>query len=148
MRSFSGNRFGKKNTSRKDCTTHTHQAALFNGHKWKHGLQYQGINSPSGLILNCFGPRPGRNNDVKLLRDSGVLNVFHLLTYGGQVYRLFGDAIYPLMNNLYRPFINPVAGSVQAQFNTIMSRSRTSVEWSFGTALVTHAQLHVPALAA
>jgi hypothetical protein len=48
------------------------QAALFSGHKWKHGLKFQGINAPNGLIVGCFGPRGGFESDCKMLLDSGA----------------------------------------------------------------------------
>ncbi len=59
------------------------QAALFSGHKWKHGIKFQGMNAPNGLILGCFGPRGGFESDCQLLADSLIAAVFHLLDYGG-----------------------------------------------------------------
>lgn len=47
-------------------------------------------------------------------------------------YRLFGDAIYPLLNYLIRPFINPAPGSPEAYFNLVLATVRVSVEHSFG----------------
>ena len=98
------------------------QAALFSGHKWKHGIKFQGMNAPNGLILGCFGPRGGFESDCKLLADSLVTAAFHLLDYGGQRYRVFGDGIYPLMHHLLRPFLAAVAGSAEAFFNAVMAQ--------------------------
>jgi hypothetical protein len=98
------------------------QASLFSGHKWKHGLKFQGLNAPNGLILSCFGPRGGFESDCKLLADSLVSAMFHLMDYGGQRYRIFGDSIYPLMHHLLRPFLAAAAGSAEAFFNAVMSQ--------------------------
>ena len=79
------------------------------------------MNAPNGLILGCFGPRGGFESDCKLLAESLVTAMFHLLDYGGQRYRVFGDSIYPLMQHLIRPFLAAVAGSAEAFFNEVMA---------------------------
>ena len=111
-----------------NVTLWTLQKLLFSGHKWRHGLNYQGINAPNGLIVGCFGPVVGKTNDCRLL----AVAMFPLLVVAGIPYRIFGDGIYPLLSHLFRPFINPVPGSIQARFNTRMATVRISGEWSFG----------------
>jgi hypothetical protein len=103
------------------------QAALFSGHKWKHGLKYQGVNAPNCLIIGCYGPRGGYESDCKLLADSGICALFYLLDYLGTRYRLFGDAIYPLMHNLMRPFLATLPNTIQSHFNDVMAEVSSPV---------------------
>ncbi len=118
-----------------DACRHCRQAAIFSGHHWAHGLKYQGITAPNGLTCGCFGPSDGRDSDVKVLTDSGIISLFPQLAIHGRLFRLYGDGIYPMMLHLLRPFLGALPGSVEALFNEIMSQIRVSVEWSFGTLL-------------
>ena len=34
-----------------------------NGHKRKHALKFQAVNSPDGMILHAYGPMEGRRHD-------------------------------------------------------------------------------------
>ena len=60
---------------------HKRQRVVYNGHKCKHALKYQAVNTPDGLILHAAGPIEGRRHDWTLyVRSSldevlpGVLN--------------------------------------------------------------------------
>jgi hypothetical protein len=74
---------------------------MFSGHKWFHGLKYQSITAPNGLIVGLFGPIVGSRNDCELLRQSGVTALFHLLNFAGVTYRLYGDGAYPFMTPVH-----------------------------------------------
>lgn len=50
------------------------QQNLWSGYKKKHGIKYQGILTPSGLVLSMAGPYLGKINDhcmvsITLLQD-------------------------------------------------------------------------------
>ena len=42
------------------------QRVVYNGHKRKHALKYQAVNTPDGLILHVCGPIEGRRHDLTL----------------------------------------------------------------------------------
>lgn len=49
------------------------QKEMFNGHKRKHGLVFQAIRTPDGLIAHVSKPVPGRRHHLYCLRQSGIL---------------------------------------------------------------------------
>ena len=49
------------------------QRDCFSGHKRIHGIKFQSIMLPSGLIGNMFGPISGRRHDSFMLHESGIL---------------------------------------------------------------------------
>ena len=78
------------------------QRSQYNGHKRHHGIKYQNISLPNGLIAACYGPMDGRRADPFILRVSGVIPLLPLMNDGIEDYRLFGDAIYPMLWQLFR----------------------------------------------
>jgi len=48
------------------------------------------------------------------------------------LYQVYGDPAYPQCAHLFGGFRNPPAGSIQAEWNTQMSKVREVVEWAFG----------------
>ena len=46
--------------------------------------------SPDGLFRGIFGPRPGATNDIKLMRQSRLLTIFH-----DTPFKILGDSIFP-----------------------------------------------------
>ena len=47
------------------------------------------------------------------------------------MYRIFGDAIYPMLPQLYRMHRAPAPGSPAQALNAVMATVRVSVEWGF-----------------
>ena len=43
-------------TVRPICRPDQNQRILYNGHKWVHGLKYQSVALPNGMIANMYGP--------------------------------------------------------------------------------------------
>ena len=78
------------------------QRAIYNGHKKVHGIKFQSVTIPNGLIVNLFGPVEGRRHDSAMLVMSNLLQ--HLNTYShdpaGNVLCLHGDPAYPLSQYL------------------------------------------------
>ena len=48
------------------------QLVAYNGHKTKHALKFQAVNSPDGMILHAYGPIEGRRHDWTLYVISGL----------------------------------------------------------------------------
>lgn len=115
-------------TVRPICRPIDGQRLFFNGHKRVHALKYQIVTLPNGLIWDIFGPIEGRRHDSYLLAESGLLTKLNALPNG---YCLFGDAGYPITPRLITPFSRNALNPEQVNFNTVMSRSRQCVEWTF-----------------
>jgi DDE superfamily endonuclease len=77
------------------------QRSIYSGYKRYHGLKFQAITGPDGLILALSGPYPARANDSGVLRISGILDT--LITdfgldnatkpegYPGTHFSIYGD---------------------------------------------------------
>lgn len=48
------------------------QRACYNGHKKHHGLKWQNVIAPDGMIIDQWGPVEGRRGDIWLLRESDL----------------------------------------------------------------------------
>jgi len=116
------------------------QRENFNGHKRKHGLVYQAITTPDGLIAHISKPVPGRRHDMYALRQSGVYS--ELQSMWGSVaynnrYHILGDPAY--MNGMgiltnFRASTGQMTSN-QLQLYHTLNKCRTFVEWSFGELL-------------
>lgn len=120
-------------TVRAICRPSEMQREFFNGHKRVHGLKFQTVVTPDGLIANLFGPMSGRRHDAALLNESGLLNYMEThYNVNGQPLCVYGDPAYPQRPHLQRPFLGQHLTPQQQQFNTGMSSVRQCVEWGFG----------------
>lgn len=52
------------------------QQHYFSGHKGYHGIKYQSIVIPGGLISSLYGPELGPNGDWKVRQDCGLEGAF------------------------------------------------------------------------
>ena len=80
---------------------------MCNGHKREHGIKFQSVVVPNGLVANMFGPFEGRRHDAALLADSGLLTKLDALpglAVNGNAFALYGDPAYPLRPQLLCPF--------------------------------------------
>lgn len=69
------------------------QRAMYNGYKRKHGVIFEAITSPDGLIVHVHGPITGANNDRFVIARSRVGERLGIMLPGRAVY---GDAAYSL----------------------------------------------------
>ena len=111
------------------------QQAIYNGHKKVHGIKFQSVSTPNGLITNLYGPVEGQRHDSTMLMMSNLLNQLNIYSHdpAGNVLCLYGDPAYPLSQYLQAPFRLRGAPLTQQQidFNKSMSSVRVSVEWKF-----------------
>ena len=71
------------------------QQAFYNGSKSIHGLKHQTIDSALGFTIHICGPETVRHNDLALLRESDVNNIFrNLQATNENQCRIFGDSAY------------------------------------------------------
>ena len=124
-------------TVRPLCRPDQNQRVLYNGHKRVHGIKFQSVVAPNGLIASLFGPVEGRRHDSGMLADSGLLQNLsqHSFAPDGTPLCLYGDPAYPLRVHLQGPFKGARLTPEEQQFNKAMSQVRVSVEWIFGDIL-------------
>ena len=101
-----------------------------------HGIKYQGLATPDGLIRCMFGPLLGITHDALIMSKSGLLVMLSKFTKGmlsplSFQYALYGDSAYAISAFLLRPFKGIVDRS-KSRANYYFSTARISVEWQFG----------------
>ena len=121
-------------TVRPLCKPDENQRILYNGHKRVHGIKFQSVVAPNGLITSPFGPVEGRRHDSGMLVDSGLLQELSYYWFAPDrtPLRVYGDPAYPLRFHLQGPFKGAHLTPAEQQFNKAMSQVRVSVEWLFG----------------
>jgi hypothetical protein len=60
-------------TLRRTCRPIRFQRAVYSGHKRCHGIKFQSVVTPDGLIARFFGPIPGARHDSFMLAESQLL---------------------------------------------------------------------------
>ena len=121
-------------TVRAICRPTVGQKSFYNGHKRHHGLKFQTVVTPDGIIAHMYGPLEGCRHDSAMLRESGLfaqLNSLPAPPEGG-VYCIYGDPAYPLRPQLLCPYKGDQLTDAQAAFNKEMSAVRIAVEWAYG----------------
>jgi DDE superfamily endonuclease len=119
-------------TLRRTCRPTYFQQVAYSGHKRCHGIKFQSVVVPDGLIALLYGPIEGRRHDCFMLSESGLLQELrNTMPEGSPIFALYGDAAYPQSAYLFGGFPNAQPGSNEAQWNTKMSKVREAVEWLF-----------------
>lgn len=117
-------------TLRRSCRPGRHQKIAYSGHKRHHGLKYQSVYLPDGIMGNLYGPIPGSRHDSFMLSESGIFDDLQIIL-PDRDYSIYGDPAYPQSAWIHGGYRNPAGGSEQAEYNTIMSKVRETVEWGF-----------------
>ena len=118
-------------TVRKCCCPIYFQRHAYSGHKRCHGLKFQSVITPDGLIACLWRPMNGNRHDSHILRESQLLDQLHELMLRGLIYAMYGDPAYPQSRHIFDGFANAIPGSDESLWNTQMSRVRECVEWGF-----------------
>jgi hypothetical protein len=104
------------------------QRAVYNGHKRHHGIKFQSIVLPDGIVAQMFGPVEGRRHDATLLKLSKIDQKMHLLPPRSFVY---GDQAYQVRPWLLSPYRGLNKPHYQRRWNRAMRTVRISVEHGF-----------------
>ena len=104
------------------------QRACYSGHKRHHGIKFQSIILPDGMVAQMFGPVEARRHDVFLLHQSKLDQHMQLLPPDAYVY---GDQAYPVRPWMLSPFKGPNKPIAQRAWNRKMRTVRISVEHGF-----------------
>ncbi len=121
-------------TLRQICRPGVRQKEMFSGHKRCHGLKFQHIMLPNGLVCHSYGPYPGSRHDASMYGVSQVdMQLSKLKGSDGRQLAIYGDAACPLRLWLFAPFPEHAGGfdAEKAEFNNCMSPIRSAVEWGF-----------------
>ncbi|KAF8587171.1 hypothetical protein K439DRAFT_1645983 [Ramaria rubella] len=123
------------------------------GYKKCHGMKYQGVVIPNGLIGHLSGPFHAPQNNMGILVESNLLDYLesHAIQPGSthadplahryfQVYRDSAYGVSPVMVSPYAGIIPPTPE--QQAWNTAMGGIRISVEHGFGVVLQDWLQLN------
>lgn len=103
----------------------------FSGHKRLHGIKFQGVTTPDGIIQEILGPFVGTMHDARILAESGLMEKLeNSCLINGEWYYLYGDPAYPIRPYLLPPFKGRCSVE-QTHMNSLMSKVRQSVEWTF-----------------
>ena len=129
-------------TLRGTCKPIYGQKQMFNGHKRTHGLKFQLVTAPDGMIVHLSGPWVGCCNDARMLRESNLNSLLadHCSTADGR-YVLYGDSGYPQQTYIRTPYRVGQLTPAHESFNSAMSRVRQTVEWGFRDIVTTFAFL-------
>jgi hypothetical protein len=115
-------------TMRPSCRPQLHQRLVFSGHKRQHGLKFQAVVTPDGIISHLGGPYTATRHDAAILAQSG------LLQFTEQHFRV-GDQYYCISTHIVCPFKGAQLHPDEIAFNSEMAKSRICVEWTFGKLL-------------
>ena len=116
----------------KSCGHSDMQRYIYSGHKRMHCLNFQAITAPDGLCIHFWGPLEGSRHDTTLLRESKLLGYLHDHTGEFDGYFIYGDPAYGVLRWIFSGYKGNNLTDNQKAFNTLMSKVRHSVEWTFG----------------
>ena len=115
------------------CRPSLNQRQVYNGQKRVHGIKFQSIVLPNGLIGNLVGPWEGRRHDYTILHESGLLNELQRITwFNGHPLCVYGDPAYPMQIHLQVPCKEGNLTRDQENYNKAMKKVRVAVESLFG----------------
>ena len=110
------------------------QRQMYNRYYRGHGIKFQSVVVPNGLLFNLHGPNAGKYPDSKILGKSGLMDqMAELSELAGTHYVLYADCAYGLEPHLLRGLKRNMIRNREAQeYQSAMNSPRTSVEWGFG----------------
>jgi hypothetical protein len=120
-------------TFREICRPIRDQELFYSGYYRAHGIKYQGIVTPDGLILSLYGPFPGSVHDIFMYRECGIPEKLREIMAEQQQLFLYGDIAYTSCFRVITPFkaTHPLTRE-ERRFNKVLSSDRIGVENAFG----------------
>jgi hypothetical protein len=124
-------------TVRPCCRPVRFQKTVYNGHKKVHAIKFQSVVAWDGMIAHMNGPWVGSRHDSGIFEDSGLHALLDTLPYvqfgnARNPVALYADDGYALSQRVFCPYPDGRVDARHQAFNTTMSQSRITVEWSYG----------------
>lgn len=123
------------------CRPGEDQRVWYSGYKKAHGLKYQAVVTPDGLIMSIAGPFEGRWSDVTMVNDSAVEEYLDRLlpnNFDSELDEgvfLYGDEAYVSFRHVLAPYSRRSGLTPdQRRRNRELSSLRIAVENVFGIA--------------
>lgn len=108
------------------------QESAYNGWKRCHGIKFQAISFPDGMIGSFYGPVVGRRHDCYLLDNSKLEEkTVAIKTQYYIDFKIYGDPAYRRSSAFLTPFLSSSTNAQALAMNKSMSRCRIGVEWGF-----------------
>lgn len=110
------------------------QRSFYNRKHKQHGLQFQVITLPNGMVLHCSSPFKGSAIDQSMFNESNMEELLDTLVYPeddqeeNQFYNLYGNKRYSGKLRLAVPFEGNHLTQEQKQYNNLMSSYSDTVE--------------------
>jgi nuclease HARBI1 len=105
----------------------------FYSRKKGHGIKFQAILFPNGIIGEIYGPISGRRNDRLIVRKSTINKRLSQCQAGRPIhYVCYGDGLYIVKSHIRRRHVGANLSQQQRLQNRTMSRLRIAIEWVFG----------------
>ena len=110
------------------------QRSLYNRYHRGHGLKFQSLVAPNGLILDLYGPVAGRHADSTMLARSGLEAKLHTISGNlGYTIVVYADSAYGASEHVMRGLKrNMMHTDDERAYSAMMSGVRVAVEWAFG----------------
>ncbi|CAM9415612.1 unnamed protein product, partial [Hapterophycus canaliculatus] len=106
---------------------------VYDGHHRDHGLIYQAVMGPNGMLIDAWGPVSGRRHDSYLLCVSRLNDrLAEVQGPDSPQMKVHGDAAYPLLSHVRRGFRGSNLTDGENALNQANSKMRICVEWGFG----------------
>jgi hypothetical protein len=120
-------------TFREICRPIRDQDLYYSGYYRAHGVKFQAIVAPDGLILSYCGPFMGRVHDVIMYNRSQIPEKLRQIMSHQEPLFLYGDSAYESCYRVITPYkqTRPLLDQ-EIQFNKALSSDRISVEQAFG----------------
>jgi len=126
-----------RETARPSAMDNDVQRSAFSGYKHRHGLKYQCVVTPDGIIAHSFGPVFARHNDQFVFNESQLVKDMELVDSNWQSLApddrpiLYGDLGYADSRFIRTGFRDTSRSTDERRFNKYMSSLRILVEWGF-----------------
>jgi hypothetical protein len=110
------------------------QALQYNGDKCKHGAQYIASTLPNGILFGLCGPFPGKENDLFMVRHSGVHLAMDSLQVTSRGYRMLGDGLFQNVMGITRvPTLADIKSNIAtSRQSKAIASTRSAIEHGFG----------------
>ena len=141
-------------TIQQTCCPGDSEELVYTGYKKFHGMKFQGVVVPNGLLAHLEGPFRTLQNDSGVLKESNLLSNIeeYAIQLGSEPsdppqdrwFQLYGDSAYSVSPFIVSPYHGrDTLTPEQCEWNKAMGRVRISVEHGFGLVLQDWPFLHV-----